>query len=209
MLRTLGIDVLFDVGANVGQYGKSLRAHQYHGRIVSFEPQEGPYAALLGVADADPHWDVLQTALGAGEATEVINISGATGASSLLAIEGRHLSEDPGACYVGTQEVVVKRLDDVASSYVNETSRVGVKLDVQGYEWHVLSGARALLSKAAFVEVELLLTTYYTGQARVDQIISLLYESGLRLAGTDHGQVDEDTGMVSWLDAVFVRHSVP
>lgn len=38
MLNQRGINLVFDVGANTGQYTTCLREHAYHGRIVFFEP---------------------------------------------------------------------------------------------------------------------------------------------------------------------------
>jgi hypothetical protein len=37
-LRAFDIDLVFDIGANEGQFANALRASGYSGRMVSFEP---------------------------------------------------------------------------------------------------------------------------------------------------------------------------
>src|SRR4030067_262167 len=58
ILEYLGIDLVFDIGAHEGQYAKGLRALGYHGRIVSFEPQETVYKRLIETSRGDPSWEV-------------------------------------------------------------------------------------------------------------------------------------------------------
>jgi hypothetical protein len=51
------IDLVLDVGANVGQYRDFLREQvEYDGWIVSFEPLEDNVAVLSSRATADPKW---------------------------------------------------------------------------------------------------------------------------------------------------------
>src|SRR5215471_13906702 len=64
MLTHLGISVVFDVGAHVGQYATRLRNIGYRGRIVSFEPQAAAFAELSEKAMLDPQWEVIRLALG-------------------------------------------------------------------------------------------------------------------------------------------------
>lgn len=45
-LDTRSIDVVLDVGANIGQFGQSLRAGGYRGKIVSFEPVKAAFDVL-------------------------------------------------------------------------------------------------------------------------------------------------------------------
>lgn len=40
------IDVVIDVGANIGQFGEFLRKHGFRGKIVSFEPTLSAFQAL-------------------------------------------------------------------------------------------------------------------------------------------------------------------
>jgi FkbM family methyltransferase len=56
------VDLVVDVGANIGQYGRLLRDWGYDGRILSFEPMRDEYAVLSRVADADGWWETVRSA---------------------------------------------------------------------------------------------------------------------------------------------------
>ncbi|MFY7886822.1 MAG: FkbM family methyltransferase, partial [Dolichospermum sp.] len=65
LLAYHNIDLVFDVGANIGQYAKLLRELGYSGRIVSFEPLSSAYSQLKAVSEKDPLWEIApQTAIG-------------------------------------------------------------------------------------------------------------------------------------------------
>ena len=66
VFRYLNVDFVFDVGANVGQYGRMLRKQVgYKGQIVSFEPNPEPRGVLSKLASEDPNWHVEPIAVGA------------------------------------------------------------------------------------------------------------------------------------------------
>ena len=75
LLRQRRIDVVFDVGANVGQYGSELRDWGYRGRIVSFEPLAAAYADLAQRAARDGAWVAHPFALGASETSADLHVS--------------------------------------------------------------------------------------------------------------------------------------
>src|SRR5579864_2237693 len=58
MLASRNVSVVFDIGANVGQFGKELRLAGYRGRIVSFEPLSSAYARLTKATKGDSNWIV-------------------------------------------------------------------------------------------------------------------------------------------------------
>lgn len=78
------IDVVMDVGANVGQFGESLRDGGYRGRIVSFEPIEAPFQTLSRKAAADGNWEAHHCGLGAVSGTAALNVSELSVFSSIL-----------------------------------------------------------------------------------------------------------------------------
>ena len=67
-----------------------------------------------------------------------MNVSGDLEASSILAMEERHVRHWPPSEYVGTEAVTVERLDTVAAELIGPRDRAYLKLDVQGYELEVL-----------------------------------------------------------------------
>ena len=74
-METCGINVVLDVGANVGQYGTGLRNVGYTGRIVSFEPLSTEFKQLSAKATADGAWQSLNFALGDVDGSSEINVS--------------------------------------------------------------------------------------------------------------------------------------
>ncbi len=204
LLRWLGVDLMWDIGANIGQYARELREGGYCGRIVSFEPQALAFSKLEAAAADDKLWTVLNIALGDARGHVEMQISAEPTASSLLPFD-REFERHPAWAMVGTESVRVETADDLLAKLSPEHCTVGIKLDAQGFEGKILAGARELLARAVFLECELLLRPFYEKQARPEELISLLYDAGLRLATAYPAHIDLTTGASWWMDAIFIR----
>ena len=90
-LRNFNIDLIMDVGANVGQFALALRSVGYTGNIVSFEPLTSAYAELCKVASQDKKWQVYKRcAVGHFDGEIQINIAGNSVSSSILPMAELH-----------------------------------------------------------------------------------------------------------------------
>jgi FkbM family methyltransferase len=205
MLDSTAIEVLLDVGANEGQYGRSLRSSGWNGRIVSFEPLHSAFEKLRAVADADAAWTVRELALGdvAGEAE--LNVSGTPMSSSLLPMLPAHEELVPESGYTHVERVRCERLDNVLDEFVAPSMSVGLKIDAQGFEMHVLTGASGVLARIALIEIEINLDQLYDGQPQAAALIRHLDDAGFRLVGVEPEHFSPATGQTSWLNAVFLR----
>lgn len=205
LLEWLGVDLLLDVGANVGQYATVIREGGYTGQIASFEPQEAAYRELATAAASDPNWTARHCGLGV-EAGEVqINTSASSGSSSILPMAQRHLEIAPQSKYVGTEIIRMETLDNAAKELLASSARVGLKMDVQGYEMEVLGGGSGVLRRAVFVESEMALVEIYRGGAAFEQLVSTFYDAGLRMASFQLEHIDHQTGAVTWGNGIFIR----
>ena len=148
LMRDRQISLVLDIGANKGQYGKSLRTNiGYKSRIVSFEPLDDAFGQLQQSAAGDPLWECHNIAFGDSNETATINISADLHSSSLLPVSGRTLEIEPSVAYVGTQEVFVRRLDSVLDQFAQIDDRIFLKIDTQGYELKILSGALGVINR--------------------------------------------------------------
>jgi len=84
-LNRFGVDLVFDVGANTGQFATELRSVGYRGRIVSFEPLPDAHQVLSAAAARDSNWTVhSRGALGDVDGEIEMNIAGNSASSSVL-----------------------------------------------------------------------------------------------------------------------------
>lgn len=206
VLRITNPVAVLDVGANVGQFARSARELGFRGRIISFEPVSAAHAALQAAAGEDPNWTVApRAALGRARGSATINISQNAVSSSLLPMQSRSVVAAPASRYVGTEEVSVYRLDELALPLVPSTGSLMLKIDTQGYEKEVLGGATGLLERIAVLEVELSLVQLYAGSPSLGGMVSYIEELGFEPFGLAAGFKDPRSGRQLQAEGFFVR----
>ena len=205
LLRHHEVGVVLDVGANTGQYARSLRRNGYQGRIVSFEPMAAAFQTLQSYAQADPAWEAAHLGLGETEEEATIHIARNPQCSSLLAPLPRYLEASPAPTLVAEESVRIQPLDAVFPTYVREGERVFLKLDVQGYERHVLEGAQASLPHLAGVQLELSMVPLYEGGPVLEEMLAYLAGQGFTLMSIEPAASHPRTGQQLQVDGVFFR----
>jgi len=207
LFRHYGINLVLDVGANIGQYGRDLRCNGYAGRIVSFEPLTSALARLQAAAQNDPHWQVVPLALGDQNTRAKLNIAGNSESSSLLEMLPRHREAAPDSRYIGAEEITVRTLDSVFNEYHQADDRTYLKIDAQGYEPKILAGARESLPNIVGLQMELSFVPLYRDQMLFLEMVHLLQQSGFRLMSLEPVFRDEKTGELLQVDGIFFREA--
>ena len=205
-LRSRDVSTVFDVGANSGQFARSLRSCGYAGLIVSFEPIRATFTDLSRSMAGDSKWVGHNFGLGASRGTSVINVSENTVFSSILPQTDYAIQFDPKARVQRTEEIEIFTFDEVF-----ELANVGnsfLKIDTQGFERQVLEGATKSLCQLSGLQLELPLEHLYEGDWSFPVALSKLESAGFVPA-----QMRPTTFMTgdpqSWteVDCVFRRRS--
>jgi FkbM family methyltransferase len=200
------IELLLDVGANIGQFAMHARAEGYKGRIVSFEPVPDAYETLLLKSQSDPLWTVhKRCAVGSKPGEAEINISGNSQSSSLLPMLQAHLSAAPDSVYIGKAKTEVITLDSVFESYRTHNEKTLLKIDAQGFETEVLNGLSKNFQHIFAVQIELATVPLYGSQDLYQHFFTFFEESGFFLWSLIPVFGDASTGQLLEFDAVFVR----
>ena len=206
LFMTHKFDTILDVGAFDGAYAKIVRDAGFIGRIISFEPLSVAYAELLKNSKKDENWIIApQMAIGDKDCTLPINVSANTVSSSVLEMEEIHLAGAPGSQYVSTEVVNMHRLDSIANCYIGPKNVVFLKIDVQGYEFEVLEGAKDTLSAVKGMQLELSLAALYKEQKLFIEMLDHIKSCGFELFDLEPIFRDINTGRLLQLDGIFLR----
>lgn len=206
LLKRQKINIVFDIGANIGQFAKDLRSANYDGKIVSFEPLSSAHSKLLENSKKDKKWILHeQCAIGDRDGEIVINISKNSVSSSVLQIKESHLSAAPTSVLISKENVFMHKLDSISEKYLENNSRLFIKIDTQGYEWEVLEGAKNTISNAIGIICEISFVPLYNNQHLWRDIIDRLEKEGFVLWALQKGLTDPKSGQSLQMDAIFVR----
>lgn len=206
LLKYCRIDLVVDVGANSGHYALELRANGYSGRIVSFEPLAAPHSKLEEAARGDADWEVApRMALGDVDGKIAIHVAGNSLSSSILDMLPEHERAAPGSGYVATETVPLHRLDTVAAKHFADSRRTLLKIDTQGYEDRVITGAEKVLDRVIAIQAEMSLVPLYAGQPLMDEMRDRIARLGYELFAVFPGYVHAETGATLQLDGYFLR----
>ena len=181
LLKHYGVNTVFDVGANEGQYASELRRYGYNERIVSFEPLPAEYEVLRQRAAADPLWETVNTALGDEPGTADIHVGRFRQCSSLLEVVPDYALRDEASQQVATETIEVDTLDRAAARLLRPSDRLFVKADVQGFEQHVIKGASQTLPQIVGFQLELSFEPVYEGTPLFAEMVAYMRDKGFAL----------------------------
>lgn len=205
-LRAFDIDLVIDIGANEGQFAKELRAGGYTRQILSFEPLTSAHAKLLETSRHDSAWRVhSRCALGDRQDEIELNIAGNSVSSSILPMLSAHSNAAPGSAYLGLESAPLTTVDAAVLPYLENVHAPLLKIDTQGYEWHVLDGAVATLPKVRGILMELSLVPLYEGQHLWRECVDRLQAQGFELWSLEPAFIDPVSGRTLQWDGLFFR----
>jgi FkbM family methyltransferase len=205
LLAHYEVDLVLDVGADVGHYGQELRRTGYQGRIVSFEPRSQAFRRLRAQAESDPNWEVVNVALGQENTTADINVSRNSYSSSLLGLLPAHLSAEPDSAVIGTERVSVRTLDSLFPKWADSSGNCFLKIDTQGFEKRVVEGSRKSLRRIAGIQMEMSLVPLYEAESLFLELLQFMSSLDYDLKLVEPGIHDPSTGALLQLDGVFFR----
>jgi len=174
-LAATGIEVIIDVGANVGQFAIDMRRSGFKGHIHSFEPVKQIFRKLEKTASKDPNWSVYNLGLGAHETKSMIHVSQNDGlSSSILEMNSIHLLNFPNSHTSYLEEILLSNVDTQLKLLGLDPKNCLLKIDVQGFESQVLLGASESLSKIPLLFIEASLVPLYREEKDLIKLLNLL-----------------------------------
>lgn len=207
LLEHYNIDLVFDIGANKGQYATGLIDAGYTNKIVSFEPLTSAYSVIQNEAKKYDNWTVApRCAIGASKDEIEINISANSVSSTLLNMLDSHIAGAPESKIIGKEKVHVFSLDEIGLQYVKNSKNIFLKIDVQGFEQEVLKGAQSMLNKTKGVEMEISLVPLYENQKwLLPEILEYMQQQKFTLTSIVPAFTDNKTGIVLQCNGIFFR----
>lgn len=205
-LKYFEIDLVFDIGANEGQYAEQIISGGYKGKIYSFEPLTSAHLTLVKNSQNFSNWIVYpRCALGESECSMTMNVSSNSVSSSLLPMRETHISAAPNSKYLAQEVTKVITLDSIFNSIATEARNPFLKIDTQGYEWQVLNGSSLVLDKVKGIQIELSLVSLYEGQRLWQDVLTRLEGLGFTLWGLQPAFTNHSNGRVMQIDGLFFR----
>ena len=205
LLKAYQINLIFDVGANIGQFGQRVRQVGYRGEIVSFEPIPETFRQLQVNTAGDSRWKTVLSAIGDYDGTADINVSANSYSSSVLNMLPAHTESAPDTMYVRQEIICIQKIDSIIDQYYSAGKNLYVKIDTQGFERQVFEGCLGSLDKISGFQMELSLQPLYEGETLLTDMLDLLRSYEYKLKLIDMGHRNYNTGELLQMEGYFFR----
>ncbi|MEP4079114.1 FkbM family methyltransferase [Haloferula sp.] len=190
------IDLILDVGANVGQFGRELRQSGYAGELHSFEPVDNTFKQLQANSADDSNWFCHHMALGASSGVRTINLMGSSDFSSFNEPSDFGTRRFKKLRVEGTEEVTMSTVSHFIQERKLESRRILLKMDTQGHDLEVLAGAKESLSSIPAIQTEISLTPLYSGAPSYLESLKTFGDLGYSIAGLHPVNKSEDLSII-------------
>ena len=206
LIKQHDIDLVLDVGANLGQFATDIRSAGYRKQIISFEPVNQCYKHLASITD--DAWQVENFALGDKNSKKKINISNKTVYSSILDVnEFGESNFSDSIKVIDKQDIQVKKLDDIIQKLVCNLGKkkIFLKLDTQGYDNRVIHGGLETLKHVQILQTEISCKGIYKDTPSLTERLEELLSIGFNIVGIFPISRDKNTMEILEFDCLFIR----
>lgn len=208
LIDNYNIDVILDIGANIGQYGGEMRNLGFKGEILSFEPMKKVFSILEKNASKDKNWKVFNFSIGERDGETTINVAKNSVSSSLLENLPQLTESAPEAAFIEKETIEIKKLDSIFENLKLNGKNVYLKIDTQGYEEMVLIGAEKSLELITGIQIEMAFIPTYEGAITFDKMKTKLNDLGFNLMALENGFYDKKTGKQLEIDGIFYKKQI-
>ena len=125
--------------------------------------------------------------MGSKNKNEKINISENSFSSSILELLPAHIENAPESKSKDIQTIQVKTLDSIFDNILSSKNNIYLKIDTQGYEKEVLTGAFDSLKKISCLQLEMSLIPLYSTESSFEDLMKLLTDQNFKLIGFESG----------------------
>ncbi len=185
LLKPSEINVIYDIGANVGTWTLLAKSIFPQAEVHAFEPLQQHSVAFRATTRSLSNVHLHQIALGDCDGHAEMNVMSFSDASSILHMQPE-ISEKHGIKAESIEKVPLERLDGFIERK-NLPNPDIIKLDIQGYELVALTGAKAALNCSKAVITEVSFCNFYSGQADFHKLVSFLADHGFSISAFGHG----------------------
>jgi FkbM family methyltransferase len=201
--RDAKIRTVLDIGANTGQFAKMIMQACPQLQILhSFEPLADCQPMLSQVLSGDARHFIHHIGLGDKNGSSLFQHAEFSPCSSILKPKALLVQDRPGAGRIREEKIQLRTLDDWAAE--NEIAdKILIKIDVQGYENHVIAGGRNTIRRAGYVVVEVPFLQLYENQPLFHEIYMMLHNLGFAYKGSLGQNIRKSDGCVLEADALF------
>ncbi len=193
--------IIFDVGANIGQSITLYKRYFSDAIIHAFEPSSQTFAILKDKTSKYNNIIYNKTGLGAEVGEVIFHINEFSDVSSIL----EQTSEMWGSV-ITSQKIMITTIDQYLGEH--RIPKIDfLKIDVQGYDFEVLKGAKAAMSdgKITLIQIEITLTELYKNLPAMDQVIKYMLDTDYRLIAF-YGFHNKNI-VAQWTDCLFIHKS--
>jgi FkbM family methyltransferase len=191
-----GIDMIIDVGANLGQSWESFRWAGFKGPIISFEPNPEIFRQIEKIKD--DNWQRRPYALSSHSGEAKFHLTNLHVANSLLKPLG-HIK------VTGEITVPLYRLDELWTKEGFTGKRAFLKIDTEGHDLEVVKGASGVLDRIQVIMLEIAALPRFEGEPPLPAVVNFMSDLGFHVCRAEKNSQSPAAGMDTALDMVFAR----
>ncbi len=208
IFNSLDIQFVMDIGANSGQWAKSVRSNGYNGLLISVEPTREAFSILSAESVGDQNWKIFNCAIDVVAGSRKMLISSNEGlSSSFFDLMEDHKKAAPEVELLREELVDTCTLESLIDS--QGIPRMYLKIDTQGSELLVLKSIdEETFSKIFAIEIEISLVGTYLQGPLIEEVISYLRARNFRPYRIENGLARLNFGQQVQVDFIFIQNEL-